>query len=276
MNDKYRIMQLLDELKRDTMTEIDGIIEDYTNNSKYNNGKSIREIVIKRFTEIMQNKGIRVDTAYLDGELNVLLSEIQKSDKRQNEDLRDNINHLLRKHVELSVETSNEDNDLKRNESRTMTELDENQSQRKRNIDNKNVQIEDYIYNIFSHTMKMLEMRAISITQKERDELSYEVLSILKHKTTDKMTEIFDSNNSELLGRISTILSEFFETVNHELKKQQESEESKTKKDSERKPWELTPKEAKNINVEAATEEARRKAEERGIAFEPLPENVLD
>lgn len=267
---KRRIMIRMDDLKNETMQEIQRVVRKNSESRKYSTKKEISIRVINRFKEIMAQRGINVNSQYLEGQLDVLVSELESRDKKSDDFLQSQVNRFLNRHMEYAiedVETDEKKSNLRRNKSMTEEVIDEDKSERKRAADNNQVpKIEGYLHDIFSHTMRMLENRGISISQNDREELQYEILSTLKHSSSEHMSSFFKNDNNKLSENIKRIISYFFEAVNNEISQEEQSEDKK-----EKKSWELSPSEMENINPE----EALKNAENRGNAEQNQLQPIL-
>ena len=269
---KRRLMIRMDEIKDETKHAIGRIIESHSEKRKYSTKKELTTIVANKFIDIMSQKGIKVDSMYLEGELNVLLSELESRGKISDDYLWSQVNRFLNRHIEYAIEDTETDekkSNLRRSEFRTEEIIDEDKSERHRVINNNQVsKIEEYVHDIFSHTMRILEYRGINISQKDREELQYEVLSELKNRASNHMTSFFENDNNELSEQIRRNLLEFFEAINHEFSQEEQSEDKK-----EKKPWELSRDEKENINPYKALKKAE--SNRQGIQ-NVLPDNVID
>lgn len=268
---KRRIMMRVDELKNETIQSISRIIREYSEDRKDNIKKEIKTSIINEFAKLMEEKGIKVDSQYLEGQLDVLVSEIEGRDKKSDDYLQSQVNGFLNRYMEYAIEDVENDekkSNLRRNESRVQEIIDEDKSERRRAANNNQVpKIEEYLHDIFSHTMRILEYRGINLSQSTREELQYEILRRLKHSSSEHMSSFFENDNNKLSENIRRIISEFFEAVNKEIS--QEEQQSEDKKET--KPWELSPSEMEKINPE----EALKNAENRGNAEQNQLQPIL-
>jgi hypothetical protein len=250
MDDNKRKMINIETLKYETMQAIEQIIEGNSEDRKNGTKKKLNNAIINRFKGILEQKGIEFDEEYAYGQLDVLTSEIEKGNKVLDENLLTQINRLLNRHIEYAIEYPEEERDLnlQRNESRVDDGLEEDESQRRKKINNNQIpKVEEFLHDIFSHEMRRIDYREITLTEANREELKYEILSRLKHASSKEITSFFEGQNNNLTENIKIKLSEFFEAVNQELLQQEESEHDK-------KSWELTEEEMENVDPRKAVE----------------------
>jgi len=259
MDDNRRRMIIkMETLKHETMKSIHQIIKVKSDDRKNNIKNQIMNIIVNAVNEVLVQKGMQLDEEYVREELDVLTAEIEKGNKVLDDNLLARINSVLNRHIESAVDypgVEERDIQLKRNESRMDNELEEDESQRHRKINNNQIpKIEEFLYNIFSHEMRKVEYRGITLTERDREELKYEILSKLKHRGSEKIADFFDNQNVELIRDIKTKISEFFESIKQELL-QQEQQEGRTEN---KKTWELSAEEMGNINPAKAVEEINK------------------
>lgn len=265
-NKKRNIMKM-ETLKDDIMQVIKRIIEINSESRKSDTKHKLSNTIISEFERILKQKGIDIDVEYAYGQLDVLTSEIEKGNKVLDDNLLTQINRLLNRHIEYAIEKSEEDTklNLQQNEFRVEHGLNEDKSQRRRKANNNQIpKIEEYLHDIFSHEMRRNDYRGIRLTEANREELRYEILSRLKHRSSEEIINFFENQNNALSENIKAKLSEFFETVKQEFS-QQELQNKKT--------WELTPEQMRNIDPNAAKENAAIAAVE---PTEQLPGNVIE
>ena len=270
---KIRTMMRMDQLKDETMHEIRMCIEKHSENRKKSTKNEITASVINRFKAIMEQRGIRIDPQYLEGELSVLVSALEKRGKISDDYLQSNVNRLLNRHIEYAieeVETDEKKTNLKRNESKSEDVLDKSKTDRRKAINNNQIpKIEEYLHDIFSHTMRSLEYRGINISERDKDELRHEVLSRLKYNVSNDMGEFFENDNNQLSQEIMRKISEFFS----EMDKVVEQQEKQSSERKEKKPWELSASEMRRINPA----EALKKSENnRSYVQNELPDHIID
>lgn len=272
-DNKRRSAIRMEQLKDETMQSIRQVIEKHSEDRKKNTKKEITTRIINIFTKRMAEKGIRVDSQYLEGQLDVLVSELEGRDKKSDDYLQSQLNRFFNRHLEYAIENTEADVkqlNLRRNESRTEDIMDEDKSERRRAANNNQIpKIEEYLHDIFSHTMRMLEYRGINISQTSEEELRYAILSRLKHKTSEDMMRFFENSNNELSEDIKGEISKFFESVNYEISKEEQQSEDK----KEKKPWELSLSEMANINPAKALKEAENNRQGPQNA---LPDHIID
>ena len=116
--------------------------------------------------------------------------------------------------------------------------------------------------------MRMLEYRGINLSEINKEELRYEILSNLKFISSDHMTKFFESNNNQLSKNIMSRISEFFRTMEQEI---HEQEQQSTEK-KEKKPWDLSPIEMENINPAKAL----KNTENNRTNIQALPDHIID
>jgi len=261
---KKRSIQEIDEAKDITKKDISYFLGNRSDYRKWATKKELTENVVKKFTEILRQRGIRPDTEYLEGQLDVLVSELEKGNKDLDGNLYADISKLLNKHVDYVIENTENDEknyNLRKNEGRAGEVLEEDNSKRGRRINNMQIpKIQEYIHDIFSHTMKMLEYRGIKISQRDIDELRYDILNRLKNNTSRHMEDFLNEDKEVVFQEMKGMLSNFFEYTQEELAKQAREEQEPKK---EKKWWELSPEEMKNIDPAKALENAQKVAEEK-------------
>lgn len=247
-NNKRRNIIKMETLKDETIQAIKQIIKINSERRKNGTKNQLNNTIINAFKEILKQKGIEFDIEYVQGQLDVLINEIEKGNKVLDDNLLTQINRLLNRHIEYAIEYPEEERDfnLKRNELRVDDGLEEDQSQRRKKINNNQIpKIEEFLHDIFSHEMRRIDYRGITLTEANREELRYEILNRLKHRSSEEIINFFENQNNSLTVNIKTKLSEFFETVNQELLQQEENEHDK-------KSWELSEEEMKNIDPKEA------------------------
>lgn len=263
-DDKRRYIMKIEALKDETMQAIERIIEINSDKRQSDTKKQSTTTIINGFEDIFKQKGIKVDEEYVQGQLYVLINEIEKGNKVLDDNLLTQINRVLNKHIEYSIEAPEEERDLslQRNESIADDMLEEDELLRRKKTNNNQIpKIEEYLHDIFSHEMRRNEYRGIRLTEANLEELRYEILNRLKYRSSERMINFFESQNNELTENIKTKLSEFFEIVKQEVLQQEKQKENQ----QPRKSWELSEEEMEKIDPQKAVENLGGKQQDRRL-----------
>lgn len=266
-DNKRRLVTKIEDLKNDIISEIAGIIEQNSENKNDEIRRNLNEIKNK-FDEIMKSEGINTNQEYLNTQLHVLQNEIKKTTDIPNQDLYSMISTRLNRYVAALLEGKDEEEletQTRRQKGNLEYEIGENKEKRKKDVSWVVIpSIEDYIEDIFSNTMRRLDSFDIRMSNQKFDELKFIILSQLKNKSVNNMEELFIDEDSEMIRIVNAKLEEFFSTV-EQMRVKNEKEETDNKK-----PWELSEEEMKNIDPE----KAQRTVENRII--KELPDNVIE
>lgn len=263
-DNKRRSIMKIETLKDETMQAIKRIIEINSDKRQSDTKKQSTTTIINGFEDIFKQKGIKVDEEYVQGQLYVLINEIEKGNRELDDDLLTQINRVLNKHIEYVIEAPEEERDLslQRNESRTDDVLEEDKMLRHKKTNNNQIpKIEEYLHDIFGHEMRKNEYRGIRLTEANLEELRYEILNRLKYRSSERMISFFEGQNNELTENIKTKLSEFFEIVKQEVLQQDQQKENQ----QPRKSWELSEEEMKKIDPKKAVENLGEQQESRTL-----------
>lgn len=253
----------IENLKEEVMAEIARCIEQKSDNRNYEVEKLLDKIKYE-IISIMQESRIRVNEEYINSQLDVLKYGIKNLNAEKDQKLFSAIFKNLDRYVE-TLEKENDDNE-KIKQQTVRYEIEENKEEREKDISYTIIpNIESYIHDAFSNTLKRMDNLGIRINESTKDELKYKIFSMLKNAKVDEIRTLFKIENNKMFNEIENKIDEFFSRT------EQKEEE---KEDNDKKPWELTPEELAEINPDVAIKEATEKAAKEEL--QALPDNILE
>lgn len=230
-DNKKALLGRISILKDEFINEIVGIINQ-KEESKHNQTVSKLSNLKDSFTDIIRTEGLSVNEEYLRTQMDVLVAEIKRDNRKSNEELYTWISARLNRYLDvLQTETDEEEIQMQLDgeKEHLQYEVEENKTQRKRRTVHIAVpKVEGYISDILSNTMRRADTLGIRMSNDRFDELRYAISSQLKHRRIHEIEDFLLDEDSELIRTINQKLEEFFNQVNQMRTQGEQEGEKKT------------------------------------------------
>ena len=198
----------IENLKEEVIAEIAKCIEQKSDNRNYEVEKLLDKIKYE-IISIMQESRIRVNEEYINSQLDVLKYGIKNLNAEKDQKLFSAIFKNLNRYVE-TLEKEN-DNNEKTKQQTVRYEIEENKEEREKDISYTIIpNIESYIHDAFSNTLKRMDNLGIRINESTKDELKYKMFSVLKNTKVDEIRTLFKIENNKMFNEIQNKIDEFF------------------------------------------------------------------